>query len=137
MLVCLLPLTPSPPIVCVADERNHSSLNQMTMPGGNLGDMGDPHQPNCGLSIEPPSMDDGSLAYQSAGTKPKTVGGPPTLQQQPPPPPGQQQQQQMSMVRCNIMGKPPPPLPHMQRVSAESTSILAQQQQIQRYANQW
>lgn len=90
----------------------------MTMPGGH-GEMGDPHQqPNCGLQIEPPPpLDEGAYHHQTGNG------------------------QLMSKVRCNIIGKPPPPLPHMgARVSAESTSILANssaQQQMQRYCNQW
>lgn len=53
---------------------------------------------------------------------------------------GQQQQQQMAMVRCNIMGKPPPPLPLMARTAAADAAIRAtnvSQHQMQRYSHQW
>lgn len=89
------------------------------------GEIGDPHQ-----AVEPSPLDDGPYQNEYPGgdlshPPPNKIGGPP--------PAGQ-----MSMVRCNIMGKPPPPLPHLARVSAEPTSILANatQQQMQRYSQQ-
>lgn len=46
---------------------------------------------------------------------------------------------QLSMIRCNIMGKPPP-LPHLARVAVDGPPppiLTSSQQPLQRYSNQW
>lgn len=93
------------------------------------GEIGDhPQQSNCGLPIDAPPVEDGQYQQHDGHPASAKSGGP-----------------LMSMVRCNIMGKPPPQLPnsHMGALRGveSSTSIMAnsaaQQQQMQRYNNQW
>lgn len=134
-----------PQSALLSDDRQPQLVNPMSMSGAHGGgvDMGDP---NCGHTIEHP-VDEGQVAayhHQQNQSEQQHPGGAGDLSRRLPS--GLvnakgQMQGPMSMVRCNIMGKPPPPLPHMTRVAIDGPPppILgnSQPQLQQRYSNQW
>lgn len=86
---------------------------------------------NCGQAIEPP-MDEG--AYQNSGGPQDHHGGDVSHRG-----PINAKGPTGHLIRCNIMGKPPP-LPHLARVAVDGPPppiLTSSQQPLQRYSNQW